>query len=65
MFKWVLFFFFPPVMPPVQIGPAVFAVRARERIPTGVTDRGSEVGGVMKWLSLYQSVSHLCHAGGP
>lgn len=45
--------------------PAVFTVRPRKRIPTGVTDRGSEFTGVMKWHGLYQSVSHFCRAGGP
>lgn len=45
--------------------PTVFTVRPRKRILTGVTDRGSEFTGVMKWHGLYQSVSHFCRAGGP
>lgn len=39
--------------------PAVFTVSPRKRIPTGVTDGGSEFSSVMKWRGLYQSVSHF------
>lgn len=45
-------------MLPIQIGGLVFTVSHRKRIVTGVTDRGVRVRDVMKWHSLYQSVSH-------
>lgn len=45
-------------MLPIQIGGLVFTVSHRKRIVTGVTDRGVRVRYVMKWHSLYQSVSH-------
>ena len=45
-------------MLPIQIGGIVFTVSHRKRIVTGVTDWGVRVRYVMKWHSLYQSVSH-------